>query len=329
VAPNTSLDEGRSPSASRTLINRADVATALTLALLAPLSWLMPWRTWYFFCHAIGRLHIAVRGPKASDISEHEALRRLRLDAIHLERNFMRTVYEETLHTLRGHFQAVWKPKITVRGRHHLDTALGRGQGAILWVCPCSFTELILKKGLHEQGFHLTNLRSYAHPYSATRFGRRFLNPVHTHVEDRYLDSSVVLYPNQGAVALRQLQTKLRENKAVSVFAIAASDLPFEVPCLGGSLRIALGAPTLAVLSGAPLLPTCVLPSCDGAFEILIEAPLVTGNGTAKERPEESLARNYARSVESWVTQRPHVWRGWLSRSLWRPNFRTMTKDDH
>jgi len=322
TSSTTTSKRGPLKLAPHTLINAGDVATALTLALLAPLSWLLPERIWHPVCRALGRLHIAIRGSKASDIAGHEALRLLALDPFQLERSFMATVYEETLHTLRGQLPAVWKPKIVVRGREHLDTALRSGRGAILWVCPCSFAELILKRGLHGEGINLTNLRSKSHPYSGTSFGTHLLNPIRTRVEDRYLEGTVVLYPKGGAVALRELQMKLRKNKVVSVFAIAASDRPFEVPCLGGLLSLALGAPTLAGVSRAPLLPTCVLPSSSGGFEILIEAPIPTGNARAQERSHEFLARQYARSVETWVARRPDVWRGWFSRSLWRPSDR-------
>jgi hypothetical protein len=292
---------------------------ATSLVLLAPLSWLLPVRAWHPLCRALARLHMFLRGSRTLDIAEHESLRKLGLNRVRLERNFVASVYEDTLHTLRGHLPGAWKPRIVIRGREHLDRALQDGRGAILWLCPCSFAELMLKKGLHDEGFRLTNLRSHVHPYSGTRFGKRFLNPIRTRVEQRYLDGSVVLHPNKETLALRELQMKLHQNQPVSVFAIAAADRPSEVPCLGGLLRLALGAPVLAELSGAPLLPTCVLPTAQDGFEILIEAPLSSNGSLSREPTGEQLARRYATCVESWVARRPHVWRGWVSRSLWRP----------
>jgi lauroyl/myristoyl acyltransferase len=240
------------------------------------------------------------------------------MDTADIERRFMATVYEDIFHTLRAQFRSAWTPFISIRGKEHVDRALEAGRGAVLWVCPCSHAELILKKGFRDAGLPITNLRSVIHPYSGTRFGRRFLNPIRTRVEDRYLDGTVVLHPSLEAMALRELQLKLRENKPVSIFAIASSDHPTETPCLGGRLRLSLGAPTLSLVCRAPLLPVCVFPLAPGRFEISVEPPLAVRSDSS-ERPEEDLARSYAAQVESWIMRRPHVWRGWLGRSLWQP----------
>ena len=222
--------------------------------------------------------------------------------------------------TLREHKLSGWNPDISLRGREHIDQALKAGRGAVLWICPCSHAELVVKKALHKASIPLVNLRSHIHPYSGTRFGKRFLNPIRTSVEDRYLHATVVLRPKREAVAFRELQMWLRKNMVVSIFAIASSDRPFEAPCLSGLLRLALGAPTLAILSGAALLPAPAFPTPSGGFEVTIEAPLQRSAGQDVGPAEQELGRAYARITESWVKKCPYIWRGWFSRALWKPS---------
>ena len=304
-----------SENASR-LFTLGDLVTTATLAMCAPVAWLLPDKGIKAFCRGLARLHIALRGSKAGALRGHPAVRRLDVDAATLERQFVATVYEETCYTLREHRKGGWRPSIELRGREHIDKALKAGRGVILWVSPSSYAELVVKKALFEADIPLVNLRGYVHPYSGSRWGRRFLNPIRTSVEDRYLASTVVLYPNREAVALRELQLWLRKNAVVSIFAIAAADKPLEVPCLSGTLRLAMGGPTLARLSRAPLLPVYTCSSETGGFQVTIGEP-IQREGVSS--PVE-MAQAFADQTAVEVAQCPQVWRGWLSRSLWQPD---------
>ena len=293
-----------------------DLVTAATLAVCAPAAWLLPDKGVKAFCRGLARLHIALRGSKAGELRGHAAVQGLDIDAETLERQFMATVYQETCYTLREHRIGGWHPPIELRGREHIDKALDAGKGAVLWINPSSYAELVVKKALFEAGIPLVNLRGYIHPYSGSRWGRRFLNPIRTSVEDRYLESTVVLYPNREAVALREMQLWLRKNAVVSIFAIAAADKPLEVPCLSGTLRLAMGAPTLARLSRAPLLPVYTCNNETGGFQVTIGEP-IQREGVSS--PLE-MAQAFADRTAVEVAECPQVWRGWLSRSLWRPD---------
>ena len=77
--------------------------------------------------------------------------------------------------------------------------------------------------------------------------------------------------------ALRSLQRHLRAGDIVSVTAGADAAAPIELPFLGGRIRLAPGAPELAHLAKAPLLPVHTVYLDDGTFEVTIEPPIVGG----------------------------------------------------
>jgi hypothetical protein len=197
---------------------------------------------------------------------------------------------------------------------------LTAGRGAVLWISPCSYAELVVKKGLFEAGIPLVNLRSHVHPYSGSRLGKRYLNRIRTSVEDRYLADTVVLYPNREAVALRELQMRLRKNSVVSVFALGAADSPLTLPCLSGTLKLAMGAPALALLSQAPLLPVYTCADDAGGFDVTVGKSLQETSGGAATPTQEAMGKAFAGFTEFWVAKCPLVWRGWLTRSLWVPD---------
>lgn len=299
-------------------VSFADLKTILTLAGCAPFAWILGASLLERFCGALGALHTWLRGARGGALSDRAGRCVLPCDAESLERRFMATVYEETCNALREYRPGGWNPKIQVRGLNYVDNALAAGRGAILWICPCSHAELVVKKAFHAQRLPIVNLRSYIHPYSGTRFGKGFLNPVRTRIEDRFLRSTVVLYPDRASSALRQLQLHLRENSVVSIFAIAAGSSHLTVPCLGGELRLALGAPVLAEVSGAAVFPVYVGKHGVDDFTVHVGPSLTDGESEEGTSKHQTLALRFAEFTEQYVERYPFVWRGWLSDSLWR-----------
>lgn len=298
----------------------SDLITAVTFALCLPFAWTLSIPRLKVFCDVLGRIHIRLRGGKTDGLDGHAALACLKLDARRLERDVMATVYEETCYTLREHRKRGWQPRIRLHGRKHIEQALESGRGVVLWINPSSYAELIVKKALHEADIPLVNLRSYVHPYSGSRWGKRFLNWIRTSVEDRYLQATVVLYPDREAVALRELQLWLRKNAVVSISAIAAGGHPFAARCLSGTLKLAMGAPTLARLSRSPLLPVYTCGDESGGFDVTVEKPLQDAVHGKTATPEAQMAKAFAELTATEIAKCPKGWRGWLSRSLWQPD---------
>jgi lauroyl/myristoyl acyltransferase len=163
------------------------------------------------------------------------------------------------------------------------------------------------------------NLRSYVHPYSGTRFGRRLLNPVRTSIEDRFLADTVTLRPHASAVALRELHLKLGPGVLATVTANSAGERSLGIPFLGGTMHLALGAATLSRVARVPLLPVFARPSERGTHVIEVHPPLPVEPGIGGRRRDEQLGQAFARELEAFVERYPGVWRGWFNRYQWQP----------
>jgi lauroyl/myristoyl acyltransferase len=302
------------------LIDARDLANAALFAGLAPAAWLMPEAAWPSIARASSWLHIAARGSAADDLRRRPALERIGISPRALEQQVLAGNYLETLQMLREHRPGGWRGSIRLVGSDHIASALARGNGAVLWLASVNFAELLSKKALHAAGFAVTNLRSFEHPYSSTRFGLAVLNRLRTRVEDRHLAGTVTLRPDNAPVAMRELLGRLRANGLVSITASSAGQNPLRLPFFDGTLNLALGGSTLASLAAAPLLPVFVSTTPDGAYRVEIQAALAAEVETAGRNRAEKLAAAFAQRLEAFVRRHPEAWRGWFNRYQWQPS---------
>ncbi|MGH8679911.1 MAG: AMP-binding protein [Burkholderiales bacterium] len=305
----------------------SDLATSLTLLGLAPVAWLLPRQAWPAVCGALARTHVALRSLRAAaDLGE--ALRRLDvpLTSEELQRRFLSGAYEDIVVTLREHLPIAWRPPILLQGAEHISAARAAGRGAVLWSCPSAFGGLIPKKALKAAGVELVNLRSAIHPYSGTWFGVKLLNPVRVRIENRYLAGTVTLGGADGLSALQELRGHLEANAVITIAANGSEGTPFEIPFLGGTLKLSLGAPTLAALHGAPLLPLFAVAGGAGGFEVTIGPPIQAQPGRHAGETARELARGYARVLEAHLRRHPADWRGWFMRHTWTSVRRETTR---
>ena len=94
----------------------------------------------------------------------------------------MASVYESMRYTLAEYRPRGWNPEIQLRGGHHITDALSQGNGVVAWGYNTTVGSLALLKALRSAGFEVALLSSDVHPYSGSRFGRRFLNPIRTKI---------------------------------------------------------------------------------------------------------------------------------------------------
>jgi lauroyl/myristoyl acyltransferase len=210
-----------------------------------------------------------------------------------------------------------WKPKLSLEGEAHLTAALKDGKGAVLWVSPTIFNSLPTKIALHDQGYKVSHLSSPVHGYSETRFGVERLNKVRCIPENRYLKERIVFDSAAPTTAMRKMMRALKAGEVVSI--VAANTEGFEMvqgPIFGGALPVAVGAPRIAALTGAPLLPTFVMRDRELGFRIVIEPPIALDPTQAADERTIAAATEYLRRSEPWVRRYPEQWRAW---SKWRP----------
>jgi lauroyl/myristoyl acyltransferase len=298
----------------------SDVAIALGLATQLLPAWILPERTWAPFWRAAARLGLltSTRAIRRNAKSIVAALGDVDMErACTIARDLKAAVYEIRFQDLRAWRPGGWQPKLSLEGEAHLAAALAGGKGAVLWVSPTVFNSLPTKIALHRKGYKVSHLSSPVHGYSETRFGVEKLNRVRCAPEDRYLEQRITFGSEAPTTAMRRMMRALKAGEVVSI--VAANTEGFEMvqgPVFGGLLPVAVGAPRLAALTGAPLLPTFVVRDRALGFRIIIEAPIPLDPKQDSDVRTVAAATEYLRRSEPWVRRYPEQWRAW---SKWRP----------
>ncbi|HET9326180.1 MAG TPA: hypothetical protein VFQ05_05345 [Candidatus Eisenbacteria bacterium] len=300
-----------------------DLYEIIAISVLGPASWLVPHRLWDFVSVSLS-LGITLLRPDVT----HRRIQRLKrcLDGraipdslFGLRVRIMAGYMEERLQLLREYRPGGWRGRIEMTGREHLDRALQKGRGVVLWVCPFTYGDLIVKTAMSRAGDRVTHLGANArgfspnacHPWVPTRFGIRHLSRLRTAIEDRYIEDRIVM-PDDGAMGyIRRVERLLRNNGILSIRAGRHGHRTMEIPMLAGSITMATGAPSLALATGAELLPVFVIWKASGHFEVVFEPPMRTAAEMDPRVATEDLMRRYVRLLESYVLRFPYMWSGW------------------
>jgi lauroyl/myristoyl acyltransferase len=203
-----------------------------------------------------------------------------------------------------------WRPPMTLIGREHVEAALAARTGAVLWLAPFVYANIGTKMALHQGGFAVAHLRGWRHGLSASNFGVRFLNPIWTGVEDRFLAATIPLTADLLS-AMRELMHRLSANQLVSITMGSNGRRTYSVPFFDGRLTLANGAPRLAQHTGAALLPVFTVRGADGVLVTTIEAPArIPAAVTAEEAVRQHIVHG-ARLLESYVSRWPGQFNAW------------------
>jgi len=220
--------------------------------------------------------------------------------------------FEGRLQCLRSYAPGGWRPSIHLVGREHVERALAAGRGAILWVTPMAFNDLVTKMAFSAAGFRVSHLSETRHGLSSSRLGLRVLNPLWTGAEDRYLAERLVMTPGNRGTALRQLTRRVRASGLVSITVTAGGQRCRTVPFLNGTMSIADGAPMLAWRTGAALLPVFTVRGTDGTFVTTVEPPLTVATDNPREVAVQMVMVAYSRLLEWYVLRWPAQYHGWV-----------------
>ncbi len=203
---------------------------------------------------------------------------------------------------------------VEIRGREHLESALGGGKGAI--VCSAHFGSYDSAFSmLGASGFQVTTIGRWQHKYttSLSSAERRLWELVYARPLRRHRHRpNIEPWSGRFQVAA-QAATALRANEVVTIAIDAPpldSDLTraVDVPFLGRRARLLPGVVTLAQVTGAPLLMAFLNRSADYRHQVLeISAPIqVTGDTAA------AFGR-CAAEVSAAITRNPSHWVYWAS----------------
>ena len=117
--------------------------------------------------------------------------------------------------------------------------------------------------------------------------------------------------PMSATLAARRV---LERNGIVSITAGAWEGQRLAVvELLGGTLELAVGAPGLARLTGAPLLPVFAVRDDAGALRVTLDAPIPVAREGDTDAALQEAAQRFAGRLEPWIRRYPAQWRDWKS----------------
>jgi lauroyl/myristoyl acyltransferase len=299
------------------LVEVKDLVVMLELPVLAAVSWLLPESLWPRVAAAIAPIYSPASSASFRRRKERveSCLRGTEVAAAPeaIVRALVRGRIEAIIRNLRHYRPGGWRPTIRLVGGEHVAAAQDRGQGVVLWVSSFIHHPLVPKMAFHQARFAVNHLTHPSHGFSSSRFGTRFLNPIQTTVEDRFLEARVSLALDSAAEATATLRRCLEAGGVISVTVRESGRRPVEAPFLGGRLRLAVGAPNLALTTGAALLPVFPIREPDGDFTVTIAPPIAFEPGAERGEALKRAAYSYAQQLEPYATEHPDQWDGWLA----------------
>lgn len=289
-------------------IQLQDLALLGSLVALLPVAWALPERQWNTVARAVAllgrRRHEAAITAALSGIGT-QAQRRI---ARETRANWVL----RSLQLLRCYRSGGWRPRVEIEGRERIDAALAAGRGVILWMNAFRFNDLVGKMGLNAAGYRLTHLSMPEHGGSITSFGVRFINPIWVRAENRYLGTRVVIDPEHPKRAPEEIRAALAANAVVSITAIrGASRKPAAITLLGCRFELGLGAPLLAIETGATLLPVFTLREPDGAFRVIVEEEIALDRRAPRVEAATAAVQKLGARLERHIRAAPGQWTWW------------------
>lgn len=206
-----------------------------------------------------------------------------------------------------------WAPEIELCGLEHLDAARQAGHGAVLWIAHFAFNAFAAKMAFARADFEVFHVSRPEHGFSKSRFGIRFLNPIRTGAELKYAAGRVVIDRANPAASMNEARRLLRQNRFVSITA-GAWEGEFLVSARIGqsAMELAGGAPRLAKVAGAQLLPVFVVrDDSSGKIRVSVERPIDLDSRRDKAEMIQGATQDFADRHLPYLKAYPHQWRDW------------------
>jgi lauroyl/myristoyl acyltransferase len=298
--------------AERPPFTRQDAWFLLELPLLAAIATLVPESGWRRTCLSLERLKAALGWFSPAKIRDGLAILRGAATAPDDALLVAAARSEHHLQILRE-FVWGWSAPLDLAGAEHLAGALQAGRGAVLWVAHFSFNSLAAKKALHAAGFAVVHLSRPEHGFSKSRFGIAVLNPIRVRTERRFLVDRIVVDRARPAAAMRQAQRLLQDNGIVSITAGAWEGALLATVAIGGAeLDLSTGAPGLAHLTGAALLPVVTVREAGTLrIKVIVGPPIPVDRAIDRKRAVADAAQRFADRLAPFVERYPLQWRDW------------------
>lgn len=303
-------------------MDRGDLTLSALLPVYASLSWLLSEERWdpviRRFLVSIdekGPLDTMVRGIEASALASQ-----LRISPGAAASVLNAHRLESYFQYLRDYRPGGWRPRFAIDNETALKAALQRGKGVVVWVGHFVYNGLPLKKGMHSAGYEVFHLSRPEHGFSTTRFGMRFLNPIRSKIEERYLAKRIIIERGAEHRSVREAHRLLKQGKIVSITAGHWEGRQLALAPIGqGFLPMSIGAPSIAHATGAALLPVFIVRDT-GVFRICVGDEIALSAKTREDAARQAVA-DFSARLAAYAVAYPDQWRGWkyLKRSDGNP----------
>lgn len=290
-----------------------DIIAATKLACCS-IAALAPVRHWSGASRLMARAHLRLHARVIQVLASSTAFSQKDIRAH--AREALAADYLSNIQAIREALPGSWRCTTSLTGRDVLDLALQQTRGAVLWCSPFVGADLAPKKAL--AAYSLTQLSTPSHPFSPTRLGTRWLNPIRLRAEDQYLARRVLVVYGNSRPALDILRKVLRENGVVLVMAVGTGRRSLTFPFLGGIIDLAVGAPRLANDTGAALIPVFTLSDEHGGYRVELGPDLSPTSALPEEQALHEMTSNYVELLKPIVRAHPTQWQGWFHPATWR-----------
>lgn len=206
----------------------------------------------------------------------------------------------------------------TVVGVEHLQDALARGKGVILWESNSFGNRVAAQAILHAQGFGLTPIHAFRHlggldagePRDSQVF-YKIIHPYFNKLERRRV-ADILYLPQDGSLSFTRI---LAERLAANAILCVAADgvrghKHISLEFLGQTHNFATGMLSLAQLTSAPLLPIFCTPQEKGGYLLEILPPLPLSPASSRAQQTDTLTA-YVRLLETRILAHPEWYRHW------------------
>lgn len=288
------------------------VAQTGRIAAALLVSWVLPERLWRPITFSIARAVVWLRpGWKREQLQELRD--RLGLDSgagLKTLTDRISLGHESRLYGLREYRPGQVEHRVRLSGAEIIHEGLAQARGVILWVAPFVFGSLVTKIALKQAGFVVSHLSRPTHGFSESRFGVRWLNPIWTKVEERYVSRRIVMHPSRQITALRDLTQRLANNEVISITVGDEGIQTVTVPFLQADLCLATGPITLAAATGAWLVPVFTVRDSSRRFVVEVQSHLDVPTQGSRDQRTTLVAERYAARLAPFARDHAGQWLG-------------------
>ena len=308
------------------LVRTADLREGALIGLYALTAAALPQDRWQGVADIMHRVRRGIsRRWLAPTLERMRAVRGVGMtaEAVYAwDRAYQKHADRRRLYTVAARFTRRWQPDIALSGADHLDAALAKGNGALLWMDVFVHSSVIAKRALYQAGYGLHYLSSFLHPTSGSAAAQRLVNPVYVADELAHLSERIVLTENNQVACTRRMLAILRGNGIVGVTNTISSRMRFIAASFGPTARLVMSTtvPGLALQTGAPILPVVAIETEPlRKYSVTIGPPLYPDASLDRDRAAEELAAAYARWLLPLVKEHSDQWGGWKGTRIQLP----------